>query len=164
MIAIISDIHDNLVNLEKFLNYTRQNQIKELICLGDVSNDETIKNLAEGFTGTIHLVIGNMDFFDEIYVKTFANIKYYGEIGELEINTKKIKFTHLPWQAKFLARQKKSNYVFYGHTHQPSEEKIADVTLLNPGTLGGMFARATFAIWDEINDKFQLIILDTLPD
>ncbi len=47
--AIISDIHDNLVNLEKFFNWCKQEGVNELICCGDIANGETLGLLAKNF-------------------------------------------------------------------------------------------------------------------
>jgi hypothetical protein len=162
MIAIISDIHDNLTNLDKFLKYAKENKISEVICLGDVANDDTIKKLADNFKGSIHLVRGNMDSFDEDYATTFSQIKYYGEVGELELNGKKIVFTHKLETIQTLTEQQKHDYFFYGHTHKPWQKKKGKTILLNPGTVAGTFSKATFAIWDSKADEFQLILLDEL--
>ncbi|MBI4779624.1 metallophosphoesterase family protein, partial [Candidatus Falkowbacteria bacterium] len=44
---IISDIHDNLINLEKCLNWGRDREIVNAICCGDVVNSETLAYLFE---------------------------------------------------------------------------------------------------------------------
>lgn len=160
MLAIISDIHDNLANLETFLKYAGKNKISEIFCLGDLTNNLTIKNLADGFEGKIYLVSGNADFFNEEYIKYFPKIKYYNKTGDVEIDNKKIAFTHCPYNAKEIAKSKKYDYIFYGHTHKPWQEKISETILLNPGTIAGTFGKATFAIWDEKKNKFYLILLD----
>lgn len=162
MIAIISDIHDNLANLAKFLKYAKDNNISEIFCLGDLTGDDTVKELVYGFGGKIYLVLGNADFFDEDYVKIFSQIKYFGKVGEMEVNGKKIAFTHLPHVARKLSESKKYDYVFYGHTHKPWQEKVGETVLLNPGTVSGMLSRASFAVWDEEKDKFFLILLDEI--
>ncbi|MFH1192432.1 MAG: metallophosphoesterase family protein [bacterium] len=61
-----------------------------------------------------------------------------------------------------MAESGKYDYVFYGHTHKPWEEMVGECKLLNPGTLAGMFYRATFAVWDTVNNKFSLKILEKL--
>lgn len=162
MLAIISDIHDNLANLEKFLKYAKENNISEIFCLGDLTSDTTVKELTDGFDGKIYLVSGNADFFDEDYIKIFSKIEYYGKVGDVEAYGKKIAFTHLPYVAKKLSESKKYDYVFYGHTHKPWEEKIGETVLLNPGTIAGTSSKATFAVWDEEKDQFYLILADEI--
>ncbi|OGF20453.1 hypothetical protein A2Y83_04865, partial [Candidatus Falkowbacteria bacterium RBG_13_39_14] len=74
----------------------------------------------------------------------------------------KIAFTHFPWTAKELAETGKYKYVFYGHTHKPWEEHIGDCKLINPGTLAGMFYKASFAVWDVNTDNIELILLERI--
>ena len=62
-IAIISDIHDNLVNLKKCLDWCGQNGAEAVICCGDVTNGETLAFLRDNFRGPIHLVRGNMEIY-----------------------------------------------------------------------------------------------------
>lgn len=164
-IAIISDSHDNIVNLDKFLNWSKDNQIEKIIHCGDLCAPGTLKNvLALKFSGEIYLIHGNVSDRELLprVAKEFSNVKFCGDSGELKIDGKKIAFTHYLEEAKKLAETKKYDLVFYGHTHQPWEEKSKTIKLVNPGTLAGMFNRATFATYDTINDKLELRILDML--
>jgi putative phosphoesterase len=161
MIAIISDIHDNLANLDKFLKYAKDNKISEIICLGDLTSDSTLERLAKGFNGNIHLVLGNADFFDVGRIN-FGQVKYYGKKGSCKIGDKMVAFTHFLYEAKNLADSEKYDYVFYGHTHKPWEEKRGNTVLINPGTVSGMLSKASFAVWNLKENKFALILLDEL--
>ncbi len=69
---VISDIHDNLVNLEKCLNWGRAREINDAICCGDVVNAETLANLAENFN-IIYLVRGNLEIYDEVEINKYNN-------------------------------------------------------------------------------------------
>ncbi|RLC33391.1 YfcE family phosphodiesterase [Candidatus Shapirobacteria bacterium] len=164
-IAIISDIHDNLANLEKFLNWARKNKIEELIVCGDLCAPATLtKTLAPGFKGRIHLVYGNVcDRSVEMEkAKNFSHLIHYGDKGEFEIDGRKVALVHKPDKAKELAKSNKYDIVFYGHTHQPWIETINHTQLINPGTLAGMFSKATFAVWDTDNNKLELKILEKI--
>lgn len=164
-IAIISDIHDNIPNLEKCLNWCNQEQIGTIICCGDVTNAETIDFLATHFKGMIHLLMGNADNYDEAIINRYGNIKFYDRKGgKLAINGKKIGFCHEPYHIKHLFHQAKFDMVFYGHTHKPWESEEHGVRLINPGTLGGVFYMASFAVWDTAEDKLELKILEELPN
>jgi len=165
-IAIISDSHDNLVNIEKALKWINKNKIDEIIHCGDVCAPASLKEFANNFNGKIHLIYGNVDgdYFTmgELVQNDLKNVKIYGQKGELEVNGKKIVFVHLQWIAKALAKSGDYDYVFYGHNHKPWEENIGKCKMLNPGTLAGMFYKATFAVWDVDKDKFELKILEKL--
>lgn len=160
--AIISDIHDNLVNLNKCLNWCGENKIEELICCGDVANGETLEFLSRNFTGIIHLVKGNMEIYNEKEVERHGNIKYYGRIGYFNIGDKTIGFCHEPFLIKKVLEQGKCDIVFYGHTHEPWIEKRDGIATVNPGTLGAVFQKATFAVWDSESGGLELKMLEFL--
>ena len=162
-LAIISDTHDNLANIKKALGIMKKEKVAEIIHCGDVCAPSTLKEIAKSFSGKIHLVFGNVD--GDHYLETkisyteFKNIIVYGDLGEMEIEGRKIAFCHLPEFARGLASENKYDLVFYGHTHKPWEEKIGKTRLINPGTLAGMFYKASFAIYDTKKDKLDLKIL-----
>ena len=49
-IAIISDVHDNIPNLKKVLDYCASNKIEKIICCGDLASLETLDYLNDNFT------------------------------------------------------------------------------------------------------------------
>jgi len=181
-IAIIADIHDNLVNLEKCLHWCKKHKIEQLICCGDITNSETLKYLAQNFwiksrttnaahtnekKGIIHLVKGNIEIYQENELAQYNNIKYYGKTGRLEIDGQAIGICHEPYLVEKVLKLGDCDIIFYGHTHKPWESvknpgelHTAPIQLINPGPLGGMFQRATFAVMDGSNIK--LIILDEI--
>lgn len=164
-IAIISDSHDNIANLEEFLNWAKENKIETIIHCGDLCGPAVMtKVLAPNFKGDIHFVYGNVGDREllEEKIKGIKNVKFYGDQGEVEIDGKKMAFVHRPEEAKALASKNNYDFIFYGHTHQPWEEKIGETRLVNPGTLAGMFNKATFAVYDTLNDKLELKILEQL--
>lgn len=181
-IAIISDVHNNEVNLKKVLDYCKRDDIKIIICCGDLASDETLEYLSENFSGTVHYTFGNMDN-DQLrnfeFTKKYKKILLYSNYGEAEIDNKKVAFAHFPDIAQGLCKKEKYDFVFYGHTHKPwvsytkassyakaSEDKSADqgkkCTMLNPGNVAGEIYPPTFAVWDTKNDNFTLIRVHSL--
>lgn len=169
-IAILSDSHDNIANLHKALDYLKKEGIKNIIHCGDVCAPSTLKELSEKFEGKINVIFGNVDgdhFRSTRLADTeLKNVLLYGEMGEMELDGKKIAFTHFPKFARGLAMTGDFDIVFYGHTHEPWEEKIGlenkKVQLVNPGTLAGMFTKATFAIYNTKTGNLELKILEKL--
>jgi len=166
-IAILADTHDNLATLEKALTWLKKEGVKTMIHCGDVCSPSMLKEMSKGFKGKIHLVFGNVDGDQYSMLKAkgqgrLPNVVFYGEIGELKINGKKIAFCHKPAIGQALALSGKYDLVFYGHNHQPWEGKIGKCRLVNPGTLAGMFNKATFAIYDTRTDKFALKLVERL--
>jgi hypothetical protein len=174
-VAIISDIHDNLTNLEKFLEWAKENEIEELFVCGDLCAPATlVRVLAPGFSGKIRIVFGNVCDRDLEQEKAdeLKNVIHYGDLAEFEISRKfaenhadergkdnksvKVVLTHFPEVAKKLAESQKYDMVFYGHSHKPWIEQVGKTILANPGTLSGMFYEATFATWNTENGKLEL--------
>jgi len=165
-IAILSDTHDNWPNTKKVIKYLNKHKIKTIIHCGDVCAPSTLGEMAKLFKGDeIHIAYGNvdgdLDGFKMIAQKD-KKIKLHGNTGKLEIDGLKIVFCHFPFVAKKMAQSKKYEFVFHGHTHQPWQEKIGQTEIINPGTAAGLFAKATFAIFDTETKKPQLIFVDKI--
>jgi len=170
-IAIISDTHDNVPNLEKALKWMKDNNIEALIHCGDLCAPSILKTiLAPQFAGPIHMVFGNVEDRDltSKLAQKFNHVTHHGDVGETEIDdpaesdVKKIAFVHFPEKGKELAESGNYDIVFYGHTHKPWEEKVNGIRLVNPGTLAGMFNKATFAVYDTKTDELELKVLEQL--
>jgi len=168
LIAIISDTHGNSATFKKFADWARQNNIQEIIHCGDIGFADFIKEAGQLLPNAkIHLVIDEVkneekDLNKLIEDGAIPNINFCGETGDIEIGGKKIAFTHKRSDAKKLALTNKLDLVFFGHSHQPSEEKIGVCRLINPGELAGQIYRPSFAIYDTETDKASLKIVDLL--
>lgn len=161
-IAIISDIHDNSVNLKKFLFWARDNNVKKIICCGDVSNRDTLAELAEGFSKEIFLIRGNVDTYSEKDLEKYGHVRYGGKQAVFSAGEVEFGFCHEPLFIDKILEDISPAFIFYGHTHKPYLSEKGKTKLANPGTLGGMFSRATFAYWDTDSGGLDLKILDLL--
>lgn len=164
-IAIISDSHDNVANLEKFIAWANENKISILIHAGDVCAPSILKKvLAPKFKGEIHLIVGNVGDpgLLEKLSQSLATVKYYGKKGEIEVEGKKIAFVHFPEEAEKLVVEKDYDLMVFGHTHETSISKKGSAQLLNPGTIGGLFGDSTFAIYDTKTEKIEIKHLEEL--
>ncbi|MFC1645236.1 metallophosphoesterase family protein [Patescibacteria group bacterium] len=165
LVAIISDIHNNETNIKKVLNYCAENNIKKIVCCGDLASEETLNFLCDNFSGEIFYTFGNMDneqLRDFEHVNQYKNADIFKKFGEAEIDGKKIAFVHFPDVAKKLCDTKKYDFVFYGHTHKPWEEKYSECKMLNPGNVAGEIYLPTFATWETTDDHFTLIRIHDL--
>jgi len=164
LLVIISDIHDNLANLKKCLNWCRREKATSLICCGDLTTIEIASYLAQNFPGEIFVVEGNAEIYKEAELIKLKNVNYYGEIGINEINGVKIGFCHEPKKIKKIKELSPFalDFIFYGHTHKPWLEKEGNTIIANPGTLGGVFNPASFATLDTTKKNLELKILADL--
>ncbi|MCX6799701.1 MAG: YfcE family phosphodiesterase [Candidatus Falkowbacteria bacterium] len=161
-IAIISDIHDNLVNLEKCLNWCRAEKVKDLICCGDITNLETVEFISQHFLGQIFLVRGNCTIFDDRDILELKNITNLGEAGRFSLEGHWVGLCHQPFEIEKVKALGQCEIIFFGHTHKPSLEDIDGSLIVNPGTLGGVFNEATFTYWDPCENKLELKVLGLL--
>lgn len=176
-IAIISDIHDNLPNLKKALDYCRANAIEKIVCCGDLGEMETLDFLNDNFAGEIFFAFGNMDqghVADYNFKgKEYRNTKIFPEFGSHVFDQIRTAFVHYPDVARRLCETGKYDFVFYGHTHKPWEE-IVEVPastkkastwrcrMLNPGNVANQYFPPTFATWNTSDNSFRLIRLNEL--
>lgn len=150
-IAIISDSHDNIPNLEKFLEYCKKNKIKTLLHCGDITSLETFNYIQDHFDGDIYAVRGNADMFT------------LNKIQIIEIASLKIAMSHHKETAvRLMTKENNPDFIFYGHSHKPWIEKFENAYLANPGSLAGMGYKAAFAILDTKTKKIELKILEGL--
>jgi len=161
-LAVISDIHDNLKNLKRCLDVCEGEKVEQIVCCGDVTTIETLNFLRKNFQGKIHLVRGNVDIFENVDVAGIEDFFYYGRIGNFKIEDKKIGLCHEPFLFDKVLENGNCDVVFYGHTHKPWIEAKNGVSFINPGTIGGVFQKSTFSIWDTETGRLDLKVLDSL--
>ncbi len=167
-IAIISDSHDNLPNIYKAIEYLGKQNIEHMIHCGDVCAPAVLREFGEKFKGEIHVCFGNVDGDqkkDREIAAGLSNITIHGDQGEVELDGLKLGFIHYPDKAREMAQdsgEENFDFVFYGHDHKAWEEKVGQTTLLNPGTLAGLFAKPTFAILDTENKTAEMIMVEKL--
>ena len=158
-IAIFSDLHDNIPNLDIFLAWVASNKIPKLIFCGDLANSETLNHLTANFSGEIFMVSGNADSYNPAGLK---NIVYNKDRLEIKIDNQKILVVHKPVDLKkILAENNSFDFAFHGHTHKPWLIQQDGVVIANPGTLSEVFSKSSFAILDTETGKLELKILGT---
>ncbi len=164
-IAIISDTHGNTANFKKAINWINKENIGLVLHCGDIGAPETLKESLENFKGQLFGVLGNMDADYKISVGEYnkiPNVKIEEKILEIKITNKNIALTHKPEDARELAESGKYDFVFYGHTHKPWEEKIGNCRMINPGELAGQIFKPSFAVYDFETNSLNLKILENI--
>lgn len=166
-ITIVSDSHDNLVNIDKMLTFCKKEKIEVMLHCGDICSPSALDYLARNFSGKIFYVLGNvhgeLEEMEGVNKKR-NNLVFLGDQGDPVIKgvNLKIGMVHYPDVAKKMAETKKYDFVFHGHTHQPWEETIGHCKVVNPGTLAGMFNKPTFAVLNTETKNLELKLLELL--
>lgn len=157
-IAVFSDIHDNIWNLEKALRQVSSYDTGLLCFLGDFCAPFTLKQLAEGFPGPIHVVFGNNDgdqFLLGQIAAGFDHVTLHGQFAEVGADGRLIALNHYPDIAKPVAQSGDYDAVFSGHDHKRYTHRYDNTLWANPGEIMGRFGEPSFGIYDTESDEFQ---------
>ena len=159
-IAIVSDIHDNIWKLADATAKIAETGAEVLVFCGDFCAPFTLKQLAEGFAGLVHVVWGNNDG-DKWLLTTIAaqvgNVTLYGELAEFEAGGQKIGVNHYPNIGQRLAESGAYDLVCYGHDHTARIDQVGQTCLVNPGEIMGRFGQSTFALYDTETGEAMLV-------
>ena len=139
-IAILSDIHDNVWNLNKALSSPKLQSCSEMIFCGDLCAPFVVKLLGQGFTNPIHIVLGNNDGDLASIIANatqFEHITIHGEYLTADIGGIAVAANHYPDNAREIASGGSFQLVCYGHNHTLHQERIGETLLVNPGAIMG---------------------------
>lgn len=154
-IAVMSDSHDSLENVERAVKIVLERGIRLVVHLGDVISPFTLAKIVSSGLRTI-VVLGNNDG-EKIGLRRIAE-RNGSEVHEpphlLVVSGKKLLLLHgrgSPDETReFVEALAASGYydaVLYGHTHIIDNRFVKDTLVLNPGELfGRLSGRASFAI------------------
>jgi putative phosphoesterase len=157
-IAICSDIHDNIWKLERAL--PGMSQADALIFCGDFCAPFTLTQLALGFKGPVHAVLGNNDGDQRLLLQMAeraGNVALHGQIAEIQLGGARIAVNHYPEIAHGLASSGLYDIVCYGHNHTLNQETFGKTLLLNPGEIMGRFGRSTYMVLDTASQGVSVV-------
>ncbi len=165
-IAVISDTHDHIWQVDKALPHLRQ--AHAVLHAGDWIAPFTLKRLAEGLGSVpLHGVFGNNDGERRLLARLadgYAHVQLHGEFATLELAGLRLAITHYPDIAQAVAQGSAFDVVIYGHDHQAHSQRLGDTLLLNPGELfGGLTGRSTFAWLDPVTRTVEWVELPLGP-
>jgi putative phosphoesterase len=149
-IAIISDSHDHLENVERAVALASDHGAGILLHCGDICSPFVIDRLAP-FTGQVHVVFGNNDG-DPLTISKIAdrfdNVTVHHHTGVVETEKGLVAFTHYPEHGKGLAATGSYAAVFSGHTHRRMMDNVSGTPHINPGEVMGLLEEPGFMIYD----------------
>ena len=148
-IAVLSDIHDNIWNLEIALDLLDGTDV--LVCCGDLCAPFSLAQMQDSFLGPIHVVLGNNDGDPLLLAEIAAqrnNVHLYQASVELELGSRKIAAAHYPEIGRALAAAGQYDAVFSGHTHRPGTQHVGATLWANPGEVMGRFGKPSIGLYD----------------
>lgn len=161
-IAILSDIHDNIWNLEKALRQIQESEARTLLFCGDFCAPFVLKQIAEGFEGPVHAVFGNNDGDGRLLQSIaagFDHVTLHGIYAELTVSGREVALIHYPEPARRIAQSGQFDLVCYGHDHVKHDEQIRNCHLVNPGEVMGRLGSATWGLYDAETHTFSHTVI-----
>jgi uncharacterized protein len=166
LIGIISDTHDNAINLEKAVKIFNKVGAELVIHCGD-----WVSPFMPGFCKDLKCkmvsVFGNNEGDKQNFFvgnkNNKWNIDFYDKTAEINIDNKNMIVYHGDSKQllKSLIDSKKYDVVLSGHTHVPLVEKVGKILHINPGTTCGISEskitnKETIAIYDTKTDDVEI--------
>jgi putative phosphoesterase len=166
-ICIVSDSHDRADPLAKAVQTAKERGAEVVIHCGDVIGTQTLRAaMAAGLP--IHVIHGN-NLGDPISLSRWAResggmLHYHGPDARLELGGRKIFVVHYPEYGYAMACTGDWDLVCCGHSHEAGVQHVANVKggktwLVNPGTVAGLAAPATWVLGDLEAMRFDSLAL-----
>ncbi len=162
IVLVISDVHDRRGMLTTALAQGREKGCEAVIFCGDTSSPKTFSLLIDD-KRPLYAVLGNIEH-DIEETKRIAKESDHclldPNVLTLTLDNRHIAITHYPGAAQTLAKEKKYDAVFHGHTHRPRIEYQGRVLLGNPGEISGhITGKRSFGVYDTRTNGFEIVPL-----
>jgi len=157
-IAIFSDSHDNIWNLEVALRQVQEQGAEVLLHCGDLCAPFVLAQMAESFSGPIHVVFGNNDGDGRLLhtvASQFPHVTLHGIYAELTIGGRRVALIHYPEPARRIAQSGQFDLVCYGHDHRQHWEQVGEGYLVNPGEVMGRYGEPGWGLYDGETHRYE---------
>ena len=157
LLGIISDTHDNVRAMRAAMDMLQQRGAQFFIHCGDVCSPEILDHLA-GLPSAF--VWGNCDW-DRQALQNYGqliNVPCHGPFADLTLDDQRIAVIHgddARLKQRLLAAQE-HDYLFQGHTHVRSDQRVGRTRLINPGALHRANPRSA-ALLDLASDELEFL-------
>jgi len=163
-VCIVSDSHDRADALAAAVRAAKLEGATAVIHCGDLIGAQTVRPaMALGLT--IHLIHGN-NVGDPLMLHNLTRgsggmLHYYGGDARLELDGRRVFVVHYPEYGYAMACTGDWDLVCCGHSHAAALDRVANVKagatwLVNPGTVAGLAAPATWMLGDLERMSFEI--------
>lgn len=157
LIGIMSDSHDNLVNIKKAVDKFNELGVDLVIHLGDICSPFSAKVL-QGLRSEIIGVFGNNDG-EVLGINRVVNGKFYKPPHLFEIENKKFILFHEGDICQYISEE--IDFVLYGHSHKALVEYKGKQIIINPGAVSGYLSeRATVVILNTVEKVCDILEIE----
>ena len=170
-VCIVSDSHDHRPLLAAAVRAAKQAGAEAVLHCGDVVAPSTLSVITP-LGLPVHVIhgnnVGDMFMMARIASKPGNRITFYGQDAGIELAGRRIFLVHYPHYAKAMATTGDWDLVCCGHDHEAKIETVHNVTggstwLVNPGTVGGVAAPATYVLGDLETMEFSIHDVEPEP-
>jgi len=163
-VCIVSDSHDNRDLLNAAVSEAKALGAVAVVHCGDIVAPSTLRTLRRHGL-TVHAIHGNNtgDVFHLTRLGHEADgfVRYYGQDADIELGGRRFFVVHYPHYAHALACTGDWDVVCCGHDHVAEVKRVANMKggttiMVNPGTVGGVGAAATYVIADLDSLSFEI--------
>lgn len=163
-ICIVSDSHDRAPALVAAVASAKEDGAMAVVHCGDIIGANTLR-AAMDLHLPLHVVHGN-NLGDPLALAQLGNrsagrLFYYGADADIQLAGRRIFATHLPEHGRAQACTGDFDLVCCGHTHEARVQTQANIKggstwLVNPGTVAGLGAPATWMMADLAAMQFEI--------
>ena len=163
-ICILSDSHDNRDLMGAAVADAKARGASAILHCGDVVAPSTLRTLQK-YGLPVHAIHGN-NVGDLVYMAKLTQepdsvIQFYGQDARLNLHGRRIFVVHYPHYAKGMATTGDWDIVCCGHDHRAKVAEVQNIQggktwVVNPGTVGGVGAPATYVIADLATLEFEV--------
>ena len=163
-VCIVSDSHDRADPLAAAVIKAKEQGADTVIHCGDLIGTQTLR--AAMSAGLVMHVIHGNNLGDPVSLSRWARerpgkLEYHGPDARLELGGRRVFVVHYPEYGHAMACTGDWDLVCCGHSHEAGVRQVANVKggktwLVNPGTVAGLAAPATWALGDLEAMRFEL--------
>jgi putative phosphoesterase len=171
-VCIVSDSHDHRPLLAAAVRTAKEAGAEAVLHCGDVVAPSTLSVITP-LGLPVHVIhgnnVGDMFMMARIASKPGNRITFYGQDAGIELAGRRIFLVHYPHYAKAMATTGDWDLVCCGHDHEAKIETVQNVGggstwLVNPGTVGGVAAPATYVLGDLETMQFSIHDVELGPE
>ena len=163
-VCIVSDSHDRADALAQAVREAKAAGAEAVIHCGDLIGAQTVKPaLAAGLP--VHLIHGNnVGDTQALHFQSRRSdglLQYHGADARLELGGRRVFVVHYDDYGFAMACTGQWDLVCCGHSHKAEARKVRTVQdteswLVNPGTVAGLSAPATWVLADLVAMRFEV--------
>lgn len=171
-ICIVSDSHDRRAHLASAVEDARTHGAETVLHCGDLVAPSTL-HAAQPYGLPIHVIHGNnmgdIAALCRLCSGSAGQVIYHGQDADLTLCQRRIFLVHYPHYGRAMAATGDYDLVCVGHEHRAHIDRVDNdkgmqTVLLNPGTVGGVSADATYVLGDLETMQFEILPVPPCAD